>query len=141
VLFARLNVKSGMTLNCEQLATAWGEYNSKHEQFENELTQCAKDMEALGTGGSFPDESCPSYFSPVLVDEFYADTAVVKFTSSIFATTGDTYALFDNVGGFSRGTNLIEGVYDTQYEEFVDIQVDKSLLSAMVLASFGGCKF
>jgi hypothetical protein len=136
VLFARLSVADGLTLDCEQLGQAWGSYFT--DQVEQKLLQCVADIRTLyqpdRDGADFPD-SCPTGFSPILIDELYDVTERVEFSSSIFATVADIDGLFDNLGGYSRGvSNLVEGVYDTQYEDFVDLQIDDSLLNDMLLA-------
>jgi hypothetical protein len=135
VFFARLTIANGFELSCEQLAAAWVVYNAENKQFEQNIVQCTKDLQ-IASVEVIPD-SCPQYFSPILIDERYSSTNVVAYTSSIFASkNGDDEILdlFENRGRFSRGTNLIEGVYDTRNEDFVTIQIDNSLVSDMSLA-------
>jgi hypothetical protein len=140
VLFARLNVPDGMNLDCEQLAAAWVDYNNEHTEFEQDLMRCAKDMETsyqYSRDSGSPPESCPAYFSSIFVDEHYGTTAEIRYTSSIFATKyGDTDLedLYDSVDDFSRGTKLIEGVYDTQDEDFVNLYAESALGRDMSLA-------
>jgi hypothetical protein len=136
VLFARLSVEDGLGLSCEQLGEAWNVYFTA--QVEQELLQCVQDMrtfyQPIRDGSELPD-SCPSGFSPVLMDELYDSTLNVEFSSSIFATGYDVDGLFENVQGYSRGVSgLLEGAYDTQYEDFVLLQIDSSLINDMILA-------
>jgi hypothetical protein len=136
VLFARLSVENGLGLSCDQLGEAWGDYFTA--QVEQELLQCVQDIRTFyqpeRDGSELPD-SCPSGFSPVLIDEFYDSKLHVEFSSSIFATGYDMDGLFANVQSYSRGvSNLVEGAYDTQYEDFVELQIDDSLANDMMLA-------
>jgi hypothetical protein len=136
VLFARLSIDNGLELNCDQLGEAWGNYFTA--QVEQELLQCVQDIRTFyqpeRDGSDLPD-SCPSGFSPVLIDEFYDSKLHVEFSSSIFATGDDLDGLFANVQSYSRGvSDLVEGAYDTQYEDFVALQVDNSLVNDMMLA-------
>jgi hypothetical protein len=137
VLFARLSVENGLELNCDQLGEAWGDYFTV--QVEQELLQCVQDINSFykpfRDGSELPD-SCPSGFSPVFIDEFYGSKPNVEFSSSIFATEyGDVDALFANVQSYSRGvSDLVEGVYDTQYEDFVGLKIDDALVNDMMLA-------
>jgi hypothetical protein len=137
VLFARLSVENGLDLNCDQLGEAWGGYFTA--QVEQEMLQCVQDIRTFFQperhASDLPD-SCPFGFSPVLIDEFYDSKLLVEFSSSIFATGyEDMDGLFANVQGYSRGvSNLVEGAYDTQYEDFVNLQIDDSLVNDMMLA-------
>jgi hypothetical protein len=75
-------------------------------------------------------------FSPALIDEFYDSRLNVEYSSSIFATGyEDIDDLFANAESYSRGvSDLVEGAYDTQYEDFVQLQIDDSLARDMTLA-------
>ena len=141
VLFVRLTVSNGLQLDCDELGAAWGEYTVDNGlQLEQELMKCTHDIatsfNATSNDNRLPD-SCPPYFFPTLIDEWYSDTGLVEYTSSIFATKtteDDINDMFDLVGSFGTGTGLIQGAYDTQYEDFVDIEVDNALVSDMALA-------
>lgn len=136
VLFARLSVENGLEFNCDQLGEAWNAYFTA--EVEQELLHCVQDIRTFyqpERDGSELPASCPSGFGPVLIDEFYDSKLNVEFSSSIFATGYDLDGLFANVQSYSRGvSDLVEGVYDTQYEDFVELQIDDSLVNDMSLA-------
>jgi hypothetical protein len=137
VLFTRLSVENGLELNCDQLGEAWESYFTA--QVEQELLQCIQDIRTFyrpdRDSRNFPD-SCPFGFSPVLIDEFYDSRLYVEYSSSIFATGYDDIDdLFANSESYSRGvSDLVEGAYDTQYEDFVQLQIDDTLANDMILA-------
>lgn len=141
VLFARLSVaddndnNTGLAMDCEQLGQAWGEYFT--ETIEQDLLDCVADIRTFYQPDESSDmpESCPTGFSPTMVDELYDITGNAEFSSSIFATPYLIDELYENVGGYSQGvSSLVQGAYDTQYENFVEIQVDDSLVNDMILA-------
>lgn len=137
VLFARLTVQGGTELACEQLGEAWVEYNNENQDFEQELIQCAEDLESsFLDDGDMPD-SCPAHFSPIMIDELFSTSGDVTYTSSVFATkstTADIETMYDAEGAYSRGTPLIEGVYDTQDEDFGNLYAESALGRDMGLA-------
>eukprot|EP00977_Amphora_coffeiformis_P011860 scaffold2907_cov161-Amphora_coffeaeformis.AAC.6 len=134
VLYARLIVENGMTLNCEELASAWGTYK---DSIADELVQCVIDLKAdynpERDGQNFP-ASCPAGFSPAMLDELYDTTERVQYTSSVFATTGEISELYAAADNFARGKEHIQGAYDTQNEDFVNLSLDDQLLVDMSLA-------
>lgn len=146
ILYARLTLTRGAFLNCDDLAEAWGSYINSNQASEDQFVQCAKDMrdtyQPLRDGDQLP-ASCPTFFSATLIDEGYAESATLQYTSSIFATKGERdrnsiLRLYDRAGDFDRGTRLIEGAYDTQYEDFVQIYVNDALIWDIVLAIGSG---
>ena len=135
VLYARLIVEDGMTLDCPALAQAWDVYKDSIEQA---LVQCVVDLKADYNpdrdGMDFPD-SCPEGFSPVLLDELYDTTQRVQYTSSIFATKYDDIdELYEAADKYARGAEHIRGAYDTQDEDFVNLSLDAQLGVDMSLA-------
>lgn len=140
VFFARLSLQNGFNLDCSQLAEAWADYNEEDPQFEQELHECASFVAGLSSIDDLFETNfmCPAMFVPVLFDKHYDKTGVVQYTSSIFATkysTDNIQAMYDAVGEFDRGTGLIEGAYETQYDDFGAIYLDHALGRDMVLAS------
>jgi hypothetical protein len=133
VLYARLTVTNGIGMTCQELREAWAPYQATTEQ---EWKTCVEDIKATYTPNNEElPESCPSVFSPTIVDEFFDETSVLVYTSSIFATElKDNDELFDAVDSFDRGSGLVTGAYDTQYEDFLDIYLDNSLTRDMALA-------
>ena len=128
VLYARLLVSDGMSMDCTELAQAWEPYQT---QVEQEWTTCVNEIESTGKF-----DSCSDYFHPALLDEFFDETGNVQYTSSIFATTeamlDDLYDIKDQ---FGRGTNNIEAAYDTNEEDFINILFDTAVNSDMLLAT------
>ena len=81
------------------------------------------------------DTARPSIFSVTFVDDQFANTGVLTYTSSIFATREqDIDELYDIVGDFDRAGDVVEGAYDTQNENFVGKVADESLGRDMILA-------
>jgi hypothetical protein len=134
VLYARLAVDNGMTLSCEDLRDAWAPYQASTEA---EWKTC---VEEIKTGYDPNDlqlpDSCPEYFMPSLVDESFDTTLLSKYTSSIFPTRGqDVDELYEEVDQMDRGSGkIVQGAYDTQYEDFVNLYLDISLTRDMALA-------
>ena len=81
-------------------------------------------------------ESCPPFFLPFLYDQSFLDSGQLLFTSSIFADNADTELrdIYEFVEEFGRGTELIEGYYDTQREHFNEFLVDDAVITDMSLA-------
>lgn len=142
VLMARLTVRKGMDMNCQELAEAWGDHS---DDMAKEFQQCAQDLrdtdkniEQLEEDG-LPD-SCPFGFNPSLTDEMVADTRLVTRTSSIFATKDEREYVEElykhaSVPEFDKGGKHIEGAYDTQYQDFVTILADDAVGNDMILAT------
>lgn len=135
VFFARLTVQDyGFNLTCDELSSTFSTYVSA---LEVKLQSCADDLKlSYKVGDSLPD-SCPLGFSPTLVDEkFGTDNSVIRYTSSVFASSNDTEALYDKASEFDRAgwSSVVEGAYDTQYENFVGYKLDDSLTNDMILA-------
>jgi hypothetical protein len=86
----------------------------------------------------------PYGYYPALVESNFDITGISKYTSSIFdtyiqnSTSTNMYDLYESNKNFDRGTSsknsLIEGVYDTSYEDFVEIKTDDMLDDDMTLA-------
>jgi Sterol-sensing domain of SREBP cleavage-activation len=136
VFFARLTVNDiDFTMSCDELGTAWEAYAAASE---SELAVCADALNQNGVKSEDPlPDSCPYGFSPTLVDKaFGSNSPNSLYTSSIFNTVEDTNKLFKVAGGFERAgrSSVVRGAYDTQYEAFVNYQVDNSLLNDMILA-------
>lgn len=139
VMYARLVVANGWSLSCEDLAEAWAPLQP---DIQVEWSVCVQDIKKTydPTVADQPlPASCPPYFSTTLVEEAF-DTrgGQSQYTSSIFATS-DTIVdtlLYDNVEHFDTAgsSSLVDGAYDTQYENFNNIYLDDSLLSDMALA-------
>jgi hypothetical protein len=134
VLYTRLIVEDGFSLSCKELSDKWKEY---HLQTEGEWAQCVADLKAVydPTGSfDFPD-SCPLGFSPTLMQENFDETALISYTSSIFATSDEHIDdLYTAIDSFDRGSNNIVGAYDTQFEDFNQIFTDSSVGRDMALA-------
>jgi preprotein translocase subunit SecF len=133
VLYARLTVTDGIGMTCQELRDAWAPYQATTEQ---EWKTCVEDIKATYTPNNEElPESCPSVFSPTIVDEFFDETSVLVYTSSIFATEeDDVNELYDAVDSFDRESDLVTGVYDTQDEDFVEIYLEDILTRDMALA-------
>jgi hypothetical protein len=135
VLYARLVVENGMTMDCQELAQNWEAYEMEGQ---DELVECVVDLKAdynpERDGQDFP-ASCPQGFSPMMLDELYDETNRIQFTSSVFATTYDDIdELYDAVDNYARGEEHVSGAYDTQDEDFVNLSLDAQLGVDMSLA-------
>ena len=134
VLHARLTIPGGMNLTCDELQDAWVPYQTS---IEAEWKQCVVDAKATYTP-NHPYElppACPFGFSTVMVDADFDTTNLVVYTSSIFATIpGSVQKMYDNVEQLDRGSDLVHGAYDTQYEDFVQIEIENSISRDMALA-------
>ena len=139
VFYARLTVPQGLYSDCVKLAADWATYNEENPSLQETLFECVdtsiKGYDPLTDGGQLP-EPCPEYFSATHVDINYGSASPVTYTSSIFATDNylidELYAQADN---FDKGTQRIEGAYDTRDEDFVELEVDNALLKDMILAT------
>jgi hypothetical protein len=134
VLYARLTVPNGMSMSCEELQEAWVPYQESTEQ---EWKTCVEEIKSTYNPNNNEElpESCPSGFLPTLVDESFDLTLVSTYTSSIFATHWyDVDEIYEEVDHFDVGSNLVQGAYDTQYEDFVNLKLEASLSSDMALA-------
>lgn len=82
VLYARVKVGNGFELNCQELAEAWAPHQAEEEE---EWRACVKHQE---TATDFRKERgpCSTFFSPSMVDNLFAQTGRVAYTSSIFVT-------------------------------------------------------
>ncbi|KAL7561599.1 hypothetical protein ACA910_004188 [Epithemia clementina (nom. ined.)] len=137
VFYARLTVDGGMSMSCQELAAAW-EADGQDEAHKNTLDQCVGDLLTnynVDQDGLNVPASCPYGFFPTILDELYPSTERARYSSSIFATTYFYVdALYDSVDNFAQGNTQISGVYDTQYEDFVNMALDEQLLIDMSLA-------
>lgn len=137
VFYARLVVEDGMKMSCEDLAATW-EADNQDDRHSTSLQDCYTDLMNnynVDQDGVNMPESCPYGFFPTILDEGYISKENVIYTSSIFATRqGTEEDLFDEVDGFARGRAQIEGVYDTQQEDFVDFAAQAQLGIDMSLA-------
>lgn len=138
VMYARLLVPDGWSLTCRELSQAWTPYQA---QVEDEWTTCVQNIKEVydpNAGDLALPESCPPYFYPSLVEEKF-DTFGGKsqYTSSIFATQWtDIDALYEEAEHFdtAESSSVVDGAYDTQYEDFNSIYVEDSLVRDMALA-------
>ena len=137
VFYARLTVEVGMSMSCQELATAWTN-EGQDEAHKNSLDECVADLLAnynVDRDGSTLPDSCPFGFFPTILDEFYPSTERAEYSSTIFATPeGVEEDLYDGVDNYPRGKGQISGAYDTQYEDFVNLSLDEQLLIDMSLA-------
>jgi hypothetical protein len=135
VLYARLLVPNGMSMTCQDLADAWAPYE---ETVKEQWTACIQEIKATyNQGNQELPESCPFGFSPVLVDDKFDETSVLVYTSSIFATKEEyehAEEMYEHIDSFDRGTDLVQGVYDTQWEDFLGLYLDVTLTTDMMLA-------
>jgi hypothetical protein len=134
VFFARLTVQdNGFNLTCDELGSAFSDYVN---DLEVELQSCADDLKLSYKARDPLPESCPFGFTPSLVDEkFGSDNSIIRYTSSVFASSNDTEALYDKASDFDRAgwSSVVEGAYDTQYENFIGYKLDDSLTNDMIL--------
>jgi hypothetical protein len=135
VFFARLTVQDmSFNMTCDELSTAFAE---SVDTIQVELQACVADLKASYKEGEALPESCPFGFSPSLVDEkFSSENDIVRYTSSVFASSNDTEMLYEKASEFDRAgwSDVVEGAYDTQYEDFIGYTLDDSLTNDMILA-------
>jgi hypothetical protein len=132
VFYARLVIDNGMAMSCEELRGAWAPLQPLIEQ---EWTTCVEDIKNQASDAEGLPESCPEEFMPTLVAGNFDETSKTLYTSSIFATHwSDTVELYEEVDHYDKGSRTVEGVYDTQYEDFVNIYTEDSLSRDMALA-------
>lgn len=135
VLYARMLVPDGLTLDCDSLATAWAPFQAVTE---GQWKECVDFIETNPetTDGAILAEHCPDNFYSSLLDEFFDSTLSVQYTSSIFATEEDEVTeLYEIVADFGRGGVHIEGAYDTQYEDFLGLLAEGAVGKDMLLAT------
>eukprot|EP00980_Cylindrotheca_fusiformis_P006546 scaffold1384_cov116-Cylindrotheca_fusiformis.AAC.24 len=134
VLYARLTITDGFSLDCQELSDNWG---SIQAETESAWASCSSDLKKVYDPINEYDmpKSCPPGFSPALVEGSFDETEWLTFTSSIFATSeADIDAMYDIVDDFDRGSGQLLGAYDTQYEGFSSIFTDSVVGRDMLLA-------
>jgi hypothetical protein len=125
VFYARLTVPDGMKLTCAELRNAWGPYE---DETREDWTRCVTEIKANYTEGANLPLSCPFGFTTDLVQYDFDESELVMYTSSIFPTREDDVdALYDISDKFSKGTDAIEGAYDTRGEDFSIIFTDSAV--------------
>lgn len=138
VLFARLTVENGLTMSCEELAQTWDA--SYLADIEQEMGSCVEaillDYNPDQDGAILPENACPAYFFPNMLDEYYPERRdYISHSSAIYATrSGTVDDLYDGVDEFGYGSQYMETYYDTQYEDLSIIETDKQVLIDMALA-------
>lgn len=135
VLYARTVIDNGMDMSCAELRDAWSPIQS---DVESQWKACAEDLLASHdpneVGIALPN-SCPPFFSPAFVDVQFAETGIVLYTSSIFATRqSETDELFEIVEEFDRAGGVVLGAYDTQNGSLGVAVYTQSLGQDMILA-------
>jgi hypothetical protein len=118
VLYARLLVDGGFSMDCQQLSDEWANYQS---DTESQWATCVSDLKIVYDPNNDYDipESCPVGFSPAFVEANFDETKWMTYTSSIFPTGDeDIDAMYEIVDQFDQGSARVIGVYDTQYEGF-----------------------
>jgi hypothetical protein len=137
VLYARFSIEGGkgLTMDCHDLAQAWAPHQAKVEE---RWLACVKHLRTAQVGVEDYMENlgpCPSMFSPALVDENFEATGRVEYTSSIFVndwwTIKDSYAYSD---GFGRGSDKIQGFYDSQLMQYIEAYAMEIVNRDMVYA-------
>ena len=122
-------------MSCDELAAEW---DANHrEATESQLFGCVEDIKASYDRDEPLPDSCPPFFNPSFIDEkFSRSNPVVRYTSTIFLTTNDVDGLWENVDDYDRAgeSDLVSGVYDTQYEAFVEYTAQDALVGDMSLA-------
>ena len=134
VLYARLVVPNGFSLECEELSEAWAQYR---DATAVDWAACVEDLKtAYNPKGAYEiPETCPFGFSPTMLQENFDKTSKISYTSSIFATGEDDIdAMYDLVESFDRGSSKIQGAYDTPGEDFGLLFSDAAVGSDMALA-------
>ncbi|CAB9499985.1 dispatched homolog 1 [Seminavis robusta] len=135
VMYARLLVPGGMDMECNALAAAWGPFQAETEA---EWKTCVEFIEANPDSAVSGDYRavCPDYFHPALLDELFDTSGLVQYTSSVFATSEEMIDELYNINDqFGKGGDQIEGAYDTQWNDFVQIFADGAVESDMLLAT------
>jgi hypothetical protein len=133
VFYARLMVVGGFSMDCEELADAWTPYQQTTERLWEDCISTLKQTYDANSD-ELPD-NCPFGFLPTLVEGSFDATLQNKYTSTVFATLDEHVdGLYENIDYYDRGSNLIHGAYDTQYESFINAYLDASLGRDMSLA-------
>lgn len=145
VLFARIQVGDlYFAMSCDELSDAW---SSKRQTVEDEILNCVADLKRYYDPEAGLPESCPTGFSPTLVDEMFGETNEdgsinrnVRYTSSIFATLWDLDLMYNIAPQYDNAddSNVVSGAYDTQWEAFVNYTVDLALQQDMIIAAISG---
>jgi hypothetical protein len=139
VFYARLTVPGGMQMDCAELSQAWAPYEAAAQE---QWLVCVADVKASWdpTGDEELPESCPFGFHPVLVqDDLFGESELVIYTSSIFATNETRVdEMYEKVDSFDKGSDLIEGAYDTQLAHFGAFFRDEAISRDMTLAMGSG---
>lgn len=137
VLYARLTILDGFNLSCSALRDAWVDYQESAQQ---QWATCVADIEASSVGifpGSDVPQSCPFAFSTHMVDTAFGDNSTYSLTSSIFVSdTEKLDELYNLVGQFDKGTNLVQGSYDTQKQNF-NFRYQTEALQRDLILAFG----
>ena len=137
VFFAHLAVGDlSFSLDCHELQQAWIPVK---DQVQSQLETCVQaiDVQYDKLNGAL-EESCPFGFSPTMVDEFFGigNETVIRYSSSVFATSENTDATYQQVPQYDRAlwSNVVTGTYDTKGEDFVWLQIDEILGRDVMLA-------
>jgi hypothetical protein len=126
-------VVGGFSMDCEELADAWTPYQQTTERLWEDCISTLKQTYDANSD-ELPD-NCPFGFLPTLVEGSFDATLQNKYTSTVFATLDEHVdGLYENIDYYDRGSNLIHGAYDTQYESFINAYLDASLGRDMSLA-------
>lgn len=122
------------TRTCDDLADTFA---TVKDSVESQLIECVETIRANYTIGEEFPENCPAGFHPYFIDDLFPDgkSNDVRYSSSAFSTTRDIGRLYDHVDGFDRSSSsIVDGAYDTQWEDFNEWLVDESLTGDMTLA-------
>jgi len=149
VFYIRLLISGGMNMDCTTLSNSWTPIRQK--ELEQDWKLCVNellpddddddDTTSRGKKNNQLPESCDnSLFYTSMIDSMFHQTGNIHYTSSIFATPdtkSDIKELYDNVPNYDRGSasNLIEGAYDTQKNDFGLLLSDRSIGRDMSLAA------
>lgn len=139
VLYARFLISDGFSLDCKELSEEWAGYQT---EVQGLFADCTKELkEEYDPNNPYEISSlCPVGFSALVGESFdETDPLTLTFTSSIYATSGSMQeALYNIVDQFDKGTDELEGAYDTQYEffnnKFTDSVVGRDMLLACASA-------
>ena len=134
VLYARLVVPNGFSLECDELSEAWVQYLDATVE---DWAACVADLKtAYNPKGAYEiPETCPVGFSPIMLQENFVKTSLITYSSSIFATgEEDIDGMYDLVESFDRGSSKIQGAYDTPGEDFGLLFSDAAVGRDMALA-------
>ena len=137
ILFLRLLIgEDAMDIDCSTLVERYTQLNLK-PVLEASFEDCVTALKEANNVTVMPPQ-CPDGFFPSLLDEFFMESNNnVQYTSSVFVTPSDNVtieALYDVVDEYDKGTDLIEGAYDTQNEDFVELLTETAVSSDMMLA-------